>query len=252
MSKYKRLSVLDNTGGQGKVWKAQITGTETYVALKYLKYEPGSSRDERSKQKIRFVREVESQRKLNHPGIMPVLSCATHLSPPWYAMPLATHSLQQVLSGPRLELEWTTSVMTEVMDAVEYSHAQGVIHRDLKPNNILFVEGKWVVSDFGYCRNLDSQSAVITEQQRLVGSFAYAAPEQFDDAHQATPAADIFSLTKILIHCLTWQIPYPYSRIDATPDQWHTFLTKGIAENPAHRPQSVGDFRSSLSDLLEN
>jgi serine/threonine protein kinase len=251
MAKYKKLSVLDNTGGQGKVWKAEVTGTNDFVALKYLKYEPGSSRDERSKQKIRFVREVESQRRLNHPGIMPVLSCATHISPPWYAMPLADHSLQQILSGPRQPLEWTASVMTEVMDAVEYSHAQGVIHRDLKPNNILSVEGRWLVSDFGYCRNLDSQSAVITDQQRLVGSFAYAAPEQFDDAHQATPAADIFSLTKILIHCLTWQIPYPYSRVAATPEQWHQFLASGLAENPSHRPQSVADFRAALSGLLD-
>ncbi|MER6269287.1 serine/threonine-protein kinase [Streptomyces sp900105755] len=251
MAKYKRLSVLDNSGAQGKVWRAQVAGTNGFVALKYLKYDPGSSRDERSKQKIRFVREVESQKRLDHPGIMPVLACATHVSPPWYAMPLADHSLQKILSGSVQSLEWTASVMTQVMDAVEYSHTQGVIHRDLKPNNILSIEGRWVVSDFGYCRNLDSQSAVITEKERLVGSYAYAAPEQFDDAHLATPAADIYSLTKILIHCLTWQIPFPYSHIEATPEQWHPFLKCGLADNPSQRPQSVTEFRTALSGLLD-
>ncbi|MFD3681020.1 serine/threonine-protein kinase [Streptomyces sp. NPDC058613] len=249
MAKFKRITLLDS-GGQGKVWKAKIIGTDHLVALKYLSFEPGSSRDERSKQKARFVREVKNQSILNHSGIMPVMACATHSSPPWYAMPLADRSLQNILDGPQQSFNWITSVMNEVMDAVQYSHEQGVIHRDLKPNNILSVEGRWVVSDFGFCRNLNSQSAVITEKERFMGSYAYAAPEQYDDAHQATPAADIFSLTKILIHCLTWQIPYPYARIDQTPERLQDFLKSGLADDPTHRPQSVSEFRSELNKNL--
>ncbi|MGW1935852.1 serine/threonine protein kinase [Streptomyces sp. CB03578] len=249
MAKFKRIALLDS-GGQGKVWKAKIIGTDRHVALKYLSFEPGSSRDERSKQKIRFIREVKNQSTLDHSGIMPVLACATHSSPPWYAMPLADHSLQNLLNGSQQSLNWITSVMNEVMDAVQYSHEQGVIHRDLKPNNILSVEGRWVVSDFGYSRNLDSQSIVITEKEHFMGSFAYAAPEQYDDAHQATPAADIYSLTKILIHCLTWQIPYPYARVDTTPERLHSFLNAGLADNPSHRPQTVSEFRSELGKVL--
>jgi serine/threonine protein kinase len=251
MAKFKRVEILD-TGGQATIWKAKVTGSEDFAALKYLTFERGSSRDERSKQKARFIREVESQRRLEHSGIMPVLAFATHLSPPWYAMPLADHSMQKILDGAQQTISWTMGVMSEVFDAVQYAHSQGVIHRDLKPNNILFMDGRWVVSDFGYCRNIDSSSVVITEQQRLIGSFAYAAPEQFDDAHQATTAADIYSLTKILIHCLTWQMPYPYFHIESTPASLHSFLKRGLADNPSHRPQSVTEFRTELSDLLGN
>ncbi|WP_406198230.1 serine/threonine protein kinase [Kitasatospora sp. NBC_01560] len=249
MAKFKKIELLDK-GGQGAVWKAKVVDTGDIVALKYLAFDPGSSRDDRAKQKQRFVREVNSQRDLEHPGIMPVLACATNSSPPWYAMPLADGSLQKFLDGPKQSVSWVSAVMGEVLAAVEYAHENGVVHRDLKPNNILSIGGKWVVSDFGYCRRLDSNSATITEKNKLVGSVAYAAFEQYDDAHQASPAADIFALTKILIHLLAWQIPYPYSRIGETPEALHGALKKGIAEDPRNRPQTVAEFRSGISELL--
>ncbi|MGW8778745.1 serine/threonine protein kinase [Streptomyces sp. NPDC055796] len=249
MAKFKKVAPLDK-GAQGAVWTAKVVGTEDLVALKYLTFEPGSSRDERSKRKQRFVREVENQRRLEHPGIMPVLACATASPSPWYAMPLAEGSLQDSLDGPRQPAAWVNSVMCEVMDAVQHAHENLVIHRDLKPNNILHIEGRWVVSDFGYCRRIDSNSVVITEKNHLVGSIAYAAPEQYDDAHQASPAADIYSLTKILIHLLTWKRPYPYLHIQEAPENLQNLLTRGLADNPAHRPQTVADFRSELSGLL--
>lgn len=248
MPRFKRLEPLD-AGAQGAVWKANRVGTEELVALKYLTFEPGSSRDERSKRKKRFVREVESQRTLDHPGIMPVLACATDSSSPWYAMPLADGSLQKTLDGPRLPESWAIGVLKEVMDAVEYAHKHLVIHRDLKPNNILSVGGRWVVSDFGFCRRIDSDSAVITEKSNLVGTMAYAAPEQYDDAHEASEAADVYALTKILIHLLTWRMPFPYSRIHETPERLHDLLERGLADDPLQRPQSVSEFRSELNSL---
>ncbi|WP_449349960.1 serine/threonine protein kinase [Streptomyces shaanxiensis] len=251
MAKFKKIAPLDK-GAQGTIWKAKRVGTEELVALKYLSLEPDSSRMSRSNQKQRFVREVESQRKLIHPGIMPVLACATNSSPPWYAMPLADGSLQQVLDGPKKPTAWIITVMNQVMDALEHAHEHGVIHRDLKPNNILSIEDKWVISDFGFCRHIDSDSAIITEKNHLVGSRAYAAPEQYDDAHEALEPSDIYSLTKIYIHLLTWRIPFPYSHIQETPDSLHDLLTRGLAENPLQRPQSVADFRSEVNSLLTN
>ncbi|MFJ9771752.1 serine/threonine-protein kinase [Kitasatospora sp. NPDC101157] len=250
MARFKKLAELDK-GGQGAVWTAEVVGgKEGRVALKYLTYEPGSSREERAKQKKRFLREVESQRGLKHAGIMPVLAFATNAAPPWYAMPLADGTLQNCLEGRQRPLSWVAGVMDEVLAAVGHAHDNGVVHRDLKPNNVLSLDGKWMVSDFGYCRRLDSKSEVITEKNHLVGSVAYAAPEQYDDAHEASFAADIFALTKILIHLLTWKVPYPYSRIDETPERLHLFLRRGIAEEPKHRPQTVAEFRSGLAGLL--
>ncbi|MFD4654133.1 serine/threonine-protein kinase [Kitasatospora sp. NPDC058444] len=252
MARFKKLSPLDK-GAQAVVWKAEaVGGSEGLVALKYLVYEPGSTREERAKQKKRFLREVDSQSGLSHPGIMPVLASAANAAPPWYAMPLADGTLQKCLEGPRQPMSWVASVMDEVLAAVEYAHENGVVHRDLKPNNILSLDGKWVVSDFGFCRRIDSKSAVITEKNHLVGSYAYAALEQYDDAHEATFAADIFSLTKILIHLLVWKLPYPYARIDETPENLHGFLNRGLAEDPKHRPQTVAEFRSGLAELLTN
>ncbi|MGY5069856.1 serine/threonine-protein kinase [Streptomyces griseus] len=249
MAKFKRVASLDK-GAQGSVWKAEAVGTGEMVALKYLSLEPGSSRIDRANRKTRFVREVESQRRLAHPGIMPVLACATNASPPWYAMPLANGSLQQILDGSRQPLPWAMTVINEVMDALEHAHNRGVIHRDLKPNNILTVEGKWVISDFGYCRRIDSDSAIITEKNHLVGSMAYAAPEQYDDPHAASEAADIFALVKILIHLLVWRIPFPYFHIEETPGDWHDLLNRGLADDPAQRPQSVASLRSEVNSLF--
>ncbi|MFF5423031.1 MULTISPECIES: serine/threonine-protein kinase [unclassified Streptomyces] len=249
MTKFRKVAPLDE-GAQGMVWKAKRVGSDELVALKYLRFESNSSRLERSNQKKRFIREVESQRKLIHPGIMPVLACATNSSTPWYAMPLADGSLQEYFDEAKKPIPWVMSVMKEVMDAIEYAHEHGVIHRDLKPNNILHLDGKWLISDFGYCRRVNSESAVITEKNHLVGSMAYAAPEQYDDAHVATESADIYSLAKILIHLLTWQTPFPYSRIQETPRDWHDLLRRCLAENPRQRPQKVADFRLEVLPLL--
>lgn len=251
MAKFKRVAPLDK-GAQGSVWTAEVVGTGEIVALKYLSLEPGSSRSDRANRKMRFVREVESQRKLSHPGIMPVLACATNAAPPWYAMPMANGSLQQVLDGAKESTAWAMKVINEIMNALEYAHTHGVIHRDLKPNNILAIDGKWVISDFGYCRRIDSESVTITERNHLVGSIAYAAPEQYDDAHEASEAADIYSLVKILIHLLTWRIPFPYSRIEETPGDLHDLLSRSLADNPAQRPQSVAVFRSEVNSLFAN
>src|SRR5262249_54439884 len=118
------------------------------------------------------------------------------------------------------------------LDAMAYAHGQDVIHRDLKPDNVLFVEDVPVVSDFGLGRRLDAESSRLTMSAAAMGTLAYMAPEQFGDVKHCGPQADAYALGKILWEMLSGQAPQPL----ASPD---------LGEIP-------GEFRHFVSRCCEN
>ncbi|MCR3730719.1 serine/threonine protein kinase [Streptomyces umbrinus] len=225
------------------------------VALKYLTPE-GSKKSNPAKferERIRFLREVREQSRLEHANIVPVLGFSGRGQKPWYAMPLAKCSLQDFLDSYRKDVDWSLSVIHKVIDGMEYSHVEGVIHRDLKPNNVLLLEGDWAVSDFGYCRNVNSESMRITDAEKLVGTTIYAAPEQYDDAHVVNETADIWAIGKIIIHCLAWNMPPPGgNRLNEIPSQFKNVVLRCVAEEPADRFQSMSELRGALISAFED
>ncbi len=196
--------------------------------------------------RTRFEREVRCQSSLRHPGVMPIIAINLRAANPFYVMPIARYSLGYLLESRRIDPEETVEIVTEVMNALAYAHAEGIIHRDLKPENVLFLENRWVVSDFGLCRDINSDSLTITRTETVFGSLAYMAPEQFDDAHNATVAADIYAVGQILYHCLVGEIPYPRARIAKVPAQFKYVVSKCVTEEPDDRFQSVADLRRAL------
>ncbi|MEU8702923.1 serine/threonine-protein kinase [Streptomyces sp. NPDC048680] len=235
-------------GGQGTVWRATRLDTNESVALKY----PLDSLDmsEGSADRKRFAREVRYQTTLRHPGIMPIVGMNMKADKPFFFMPLAEHSLEDILKGGPLSEEETFSIMTEILAALEYSHEQGVLHRDLKPANFLYLQGRWVISDFGLCRQMDSNSTTITKVNTAVGSFAYMAPEQYDDAHKAKAPADIYSIGQIIYHCLVGDIPFPRARIAKLDMKYRHFISRCVAEEPDDRFQSVSEVRKEMELLI--
>ncbi|WP_172638897.1 serine/threonine protein kinase [Streptomyces tailanensis] len=254
MPGYRKLARIA-VGGQATIHRGIDVDTGREVALKYLTPE-GSKKSNPTtldKERIRFLREVREQSRLNHVNIMPVLGFSGRGQKPWYAMPLAKASLQDFLDSERKEVDWSLNAIHKVIDGMEYAHTEGVIHRDLKPNNVLLLEGEWVVSDFGFCRNVNSESLRITDAEKLVGTLIYAAPEQYDDAHVVTETADIFAIGKILIHCLTWNMPPPGgNRLNEIPSEFKTTVLRCVAEEPVNRFQNLSDLRTSLISAFED
>ncbi|MGW9132017.1 serine/threonine protein kinase [Streptomyces sp. NPDC055681] len=234
-------------GGQGEVFLVREEYTSAVVVLK--RPLSGSDLDAGSQEMVRFHREARIQSKLVHPGIMPILGIYRGSKGPSFTMPQAETSLEEVLtSGAVPEMEATEMILA-VADAIEYAHSEGVLHRDLKPANILLLNGTWVVSDFGLCLDINSDSLTITQSNTIVGSVAYMAPEQYDDAHEVTASADIFSMGRIFYHALTGKSPFPYMRQDEIPRKFRYLINKSASESPLSRYQTVAEFRHELELL---
>jgi eukaryotic-like serine/threonine-protein kinase len=199
----------------------------------------------------RFKREVRCQSSLEHPGIMPILGSNFAATPPWYVMPRAEKTLGDLIDDNPggLRTRIACRIMLTVSEAVDFAHGEGVLHRDLKPENILKVHKHWVVGDFGLCRDLTSDSTTYTQSNTVVGTVAYMAPEQFDNAHDVGPEADVFSLGKILYHVLTGKCPFPYQDLNRVPGQFKYLVARATEQRAKGRYPTVAEFSRELGLL---
>jgi serine/threonine protein kinase len=104
-----------------------------------------------------------------------------------------------------------------------------------------------VVGDFGLCRDAMKDSTTFTQVNAVVGTFAYMAPEQYDNAHTIGPQADVFSLGRILYHLLTGRLPVPYQRLELVPYGFGYIVGTATAEDPEDRFPSVAAFVEHLA-----
>ncbi|WP_327392564.1 serine/threonine protein kinase [Streptomyces sp. NBC_01186] len=243
MAKFRKTEKI-RAGGQATVWKAIHLEADKEVAIKF----PLESTELTlgPENRARFEREVRCQSALKHPGIMPVIGMNLNADNPFYVMPVADFSLLDQINLKRLSIDDISGVMLPILDALHHAHSEGVIHRDLKPENILRLGDRWVVSDFGLCRDINSNSLTITRGAEVFGSLAYMAPEQYDDAHAVDQTADIYAIGQILYHCLVGEIPYPRVKPAKIPSKFRYLITRCVAEDSSERFQSVSDLRRSF------
>lgn len=188
------------SGGFAEVFRATdlrpVGAAQRVVAVKKLKsprlYEPTAIR--------RFQRELRLMTGISHPHVMPILECATeHDDEVWYAMPLAQSSLADIMSQFHNRPDMIMDTMRQICAGLSHVHGQGILHRDLKPDNILFVgPGTLAIADFGLAMESVQTTTTLTSTRAGMGTPWYSAPEQFDDAHQVDHRADVFSLGRIL------------------------------------------------------
>ena len=256
-------------GGMGVIYRARQRHSRRIVALKrVLGYHSDSQETLR-----RFRREAEAAASLDHPNILPIYEVGeTEDGIPFFSMKFAPGgSLQEAALTVRHQTREVVRLMAKVTRAVEYAHREGILHRDLKPGNILLDgRGEPMVSDFGLAKWLDTSSN-ITRTLTIFGTPGYIAPEQAEGAAiGAKPAADIYSLGAILFSLLAGRPPFlgehalavihqarersapKLSSLVAGADRdLETICARCLERAPEARYQSAGELAEDLERWLE-
>lgn len=223
-------------GGMGRVYKAVQLSTRRIVALKVLLEGPFST--ERTKK--RFEREVRIAAGLRHPNIAQVYESGLHEGRYWFAMEYVEgRPLDDAAKDAGYSLNRKLSLMADVCEAVGYAHAHSVIHRDLKPGNILLTDdGQPRILDFGLAKIDDPErdhEVTVSMLGDLMGTPAYMSPEQTErDPAGVDARTDVYSLGVILYRLLTERFPYDVKgRID---EVIHEIATAEPAPPSRHDP----------------
>jgi WD40 repeat protein/tRNA A-37 threonylcarbamoyl transferase component Bud32 len=200
-------------GGMGRVYEGRQEKPRRAVAVKVIK--PGLTSPELLK---RFDYEAQVLGRLRHPGIAQIYTVGTHeisgQTVPFFVMEYIPNakSLTQYANERKLSSHERLALFAKVCDAVAHGHQKGVIHRDLKPGNVLVdSSGQPKVIDFGVARSTDGDLALTmqTDVGALIGTLQYMSPEQFDaDANDLDVRLDVYALGVILYELLTGQPPY--------------------------------------------
>ena len=191
-------------GGMATVYRAWEENLERHVALKVL---PSELLHEKTFAE-RFHREARIAAKLEHPHIVPISGFGIEGNRPWMALRLLTGgSLADVVQMGRLEPSRAVAILRDVADALDYAHQHKVIHRDVKPQNILLDQrGRAYLADFGIGKMLESSSH-ITATGMIQGTPAYMAPEQAE-GKELGPACDVYALGIVAYQCLAGRVPF--------------------------------------------
>ena len=203
-------------GGMGVVYKARQVKLNRPVALKMIL--AGNLAGEAEIR--RFYLEAEAAANLNHPGIVPIFEVGQHEGQHFFSMGFVEgQSLaHRVATGPLPPRE-AASVIVQIAEAVQYAHENDVIHRDLKPGNVLLdAQGHPKVTDFGLAKKLRSDSA-LTASGQIMGTPSYMSPEQAQARADVGPLADVYSLGAILFCLLTGRPPFQAANVMETLKQ---------------------------------
>jgi serine/threonine protein kinase len=203
-----RLAQAIGRGGMGTVWRARDESLSRVVAVKEIVWLPHLSDAEREVARHRAVREAQVTARLNHPNVVRIYDIVEEEGRPWIVMELLPYrSLRDILQddGPLAPAQ-AAKVGLGVLAALRAAHAEGVLHRDVKPANILISdEGRVVLTDFGIARAADSPS--LTTSGMIAGSPPYISPER---AHggQAGPPGDLWGLGASLYAAVEGRPPF--------------------------------------------
>jgi hypothetical protein len=238
-------------GGMGVVYKAVQKSCSRIVALKVL-----SPRSAATPEFVeRFTREAEALAQLDHPNIVAIHRSGVHEGVPYLVMEYVDGlSLRKRIRAKSLNTERAIEIATQVCEALQYAHSRGVIHRDVKPENILVGEGgKVKIADFGLAKLTSPEQARLTLSNVAMGTPHYMAPEQLEKSGDVDERADLFSLGVVLYEMLTGQLPigrFKRPSEEARTDLRLDSIVMDLLErDPEDRVSSAKELRRQLKRL---
>jgi serine/threonine protein kinase len=254
-------------GGMGVVYKARQTKLDRLVALKVIHGGAAANQAELG----RFRNEAEATARLSHPNIVAVYEVGEQHGCPYLALEyIEGGSLAEKLDGTPLPPRPAVQLVETLAQAVQHAHAHGVLHRDLKPGNVLLAaDGIPKIVDFGLARRLDVGSNA-TKTGAVLGTPSYMAPEQAEGkVHEFCPATDVYALGAILYELLTGRPPFKGASVLETleqvrtldpvdpralqprlPADLETICLKCLEKKPAHRYPSAEALAADLQRFL--
>ncbi|MBY8871465.1 protein kinase [Micromonospora sp. PLK6-60] len=239
--RYRLISPLGQ-GGMGRVWKARDEVLHRDVAIKELVPPPSLTDDERREMRERSLREARAIARLNHINVVRIFDVLRTDGDPWIVMEyVASKSLQDTLAedGP-VSPARAVEIGLGVLGALKAAHKAGVMHRDIKPGNVLLGnDGRVVLTDFGLATIPGDPN--VTRTGMVLGSPAYIAPERAKDG-TAGPEADLWSLGATLYAAVEGKSPY------ARPSAIATLAA--LATEPMPPPKNAGPLKPVLNGLL--
>src|SRR5215469_13312666 len=252
-----RLEELIGRGGMGVVFRAVDLRLKRNVALKLLAPELAS--DDRFRE--RFLRESELAASLDHPNVIPIYAAGEADDRLFIAMRYVEGGdLRDVLRAGPLDPELALELCSQVAEALDAAHERGLVHRDVKPSNVLLDERRHVyLADFGLTRRIVGGDAPGVEAGSL-GTIDYIAPEQLRGA-EVDGRADLYSLGCLLYECLTGEPPFrrpsdlavAFAHLEdepMAPPELEAVVKKALAKGPEDRYQSGEELVSAARATL--
>jgi eukaryotic-like serine/threonine-protein kinase len=252
-------------GTTAAVYLARDVRHDRHVALKVLHADLAASLGS-----ARFLREIRLLAGLQHPHILPLFDSGESNGTLWFVTPRVGETLgERLRRDGRLSVVDALRIAREVGDALAYAHERGVVHRDIKPDNILLGESHALVADFGIARAMDravdAGSDRITSAGRAIGTPAYMSPEQASGERELDGRSDIYSLACVLHEMLTGEAPFhgptlqamvarrfagpptPVRAVrDDVPREVDDVLLRALALAPEERYPTARDFCAAL------
>ncbi len=255
------------SGGQGEVFRARHLKLDRLVALKLLRRTVNNPDD-----LARFTREGKLAARLDHPNFVRIFDYSEYDGRLFFSMEFAEGGcLKSRLAAGTFTPRAAAELVATLADAVHYAHQQGVIHRDLKPGNVLFTKtGTPKIADFGLAKQLNNESGDLTRDQSVIGSARYMAPEQAaGKSKQVNPSTDVYALgnilyevlcgkppfdgedwLEILIQIRTADVPALASRMPDVPPALQRICTRCLEKNPALRYRTADELAAELRAFL--
>jgi serine/threonine protein kinase len=259
ISHYKIVEKIGE-GGMGVVYKAYDSKLERTVALKFLAAHLLNDNEA----KARFLREARTAAVLNHPNICPIYETDEADGTPFLAMALLKgETLEELIEKGPLPLKDALDLGRQVADGLQAAHAQGVVHRDIKPDNVFVSpDGRATIMDFGLARL--TQAARLSRPDQTVGTAAYMSPEQVLGS-DADARSDLWAFGVTLHQMLSATLPFPGEHIsvvlysivnelpaalpDEIPAEVQGIVGKLLSKEPAERYQNVAELLQAIDDL---
>ncbi|MDF1664042.1 MAG: serine/threonine-protein kinase [Planctomycetota bacterium] len=245
---FGRYQLLEEIGlgGMGRVFRAKDLDQSREVALKVLKNKLRGHRELRA----RFQREAKIMMRLEHPVLVKVFDVGEIEARPYLAMELVSgEGLDQAIQRKKsLEAIEAVKIALELAECLDYVHQSGILHRDIKPQNILLgKKGRARLNDFGLAKELSGTSSVMTKTGQFLGTLGYVSPEQArGDLEKVDERSDVYSLGATLYHMLTG-IPPHFDRLKEIETKGNGQVLAAVMEVATGKPTWPHKIRPKLA-----